>query len=94
MPIYDYRCRGCGNEFELIVLKGTVVECPTCQSPDLDQLLSGFSVATEELSRARVKKARARYIASKDVKDKQVAEAEDIREHMGEMPPPPPPKKS
>lgn len=94
MPIFDYRCRGCGNEFELIVLKGTVVACPSCQSADLEQMLSAFSVSTEEMSRARVKKARARYIASKDVKDKRVAEEEDIREHMGEIPPPPPPKKS
>ena len=71
-----------------------MVACPSCQSADLEQQLSSFSVSTEEMSRARVKKARARYIASKDVKDKQIAEAEDIREHMGEIPPPPPPKKS
>jgi putative FmdB family regulatory protein len=81
MPIYDYQCRSCGEEFELLVLKGTVAECPSCQSQDLEQLLSGFSVSTEAMTKARVKAARSRYMSSSTYKDKQVAEMEEIKEH-------------
>ena len=81
MPIYDYQCRACGNEFELLVLKGGVAECPACQSQDLEQLLSGFAVSTEAMTRARVKAARHQYNTSSNYKDKKIAEAEEVREH-------------
>src|ERR1700676_5047043 len=81
MPIFDYECRGCGNQFELLVLKATVAACPSCQSQDLKQLISAFAVSSEEISRARVKAARRKYINSNDVKDKRIEEARDIAEH-------------
>jgi len=93
MPIYDYRCRGCGHEFELIVLKGTVAECPSCQSQELEQQVSGFAFTSAESRQANVKAARRQYIGSKDVRDKRVAEVEHIREHDAHDNPPPPPKK-
>ena len=81
MPIYEYACRGCGEQFELLVLKGTVAACPACQGQDLEQLLSGFSVASEATTIARVKKARQQYANSSMYKDQKIAEAEEIREH-------------
>ena len=93
MPIYDYQCRGCGKEFELIVLKGTVIACPECQSQELEQQVSAFAVSSVEISQANVKAARRQYIGSKDVKDKRVAEVEHIREHDAHDTPPPPKKK-
>ena len=85
MPIYDYHCRQCGEEFELLVLKNTVVACPACQGADLEQLLSGFAVASEEKTRANVKAARRQYAASSNYKDQKVAEADEIREHAPQM---------
>jgi len=85
MPIYDYHCRQCGEEFELLVLKNTVVACPACQGADLEQLLSGFSVASDERTRANVKAARRQYAGSSDYKDKKIAEADEIREHAPHM---------
>jgi len=92
MPIYEYECRGCGHYFELLVLKGTVALCPECQSQDLEQLLSGFAVSSDSITRANVKAARQQYAASKNYRDQKVAEADEIREHS---PPParPRPKK-
>jgi|CXWL01.1.fsa_nt_gi putative FmdB family regulatory protein len=84
MPIYEYECRACHQEFELIVLKDTVIACPSCKGQDLERLLSGFSVNTAEMSQARVKAARHAARASTNFKDKSVAEAEHLREHVTE----------
>jgi putative FmdB family regulatory protein len=43
MPLYDFRCRGCGHEFEALVRPPAAPECPACASADLERLLSGFS---------------------------------------------------
>ena len=91
MPIYEYECRGCGHQFELLVLKTTVAACPECQSQDLEQLLSGFAVSSDAITRARVKAARQAYSTSKNYRDQKVAEAEEVKEHS--PPPPPRPKK-
>jgi putative FmdB family regulatory protein len=40
MPIYDYRCTGCGAQFEQLVRGEEQVMCPRCSSPELDRLLS------------------------------------------------------
>ena len=84
MPIYEYACQKCGNEFELLVLKDTKVACPSCQGEELERLLSGFAVNSPELSQARVKAARKANATSKNFKDKQIAESEHIREHIME----------
>jgi putative FmdB family regulatory protein len=81
MPIYEYECRGCGEQFELLVLKGTVAACPACQSGDLEQLLSGFAVSSQEITQANVAAARQRYKNSSNYKDQKVAEREEIIEH-------------
>ncbi len=84
MPIYEYACRKCETEFELLVLKDTVVACPECKGQDLERLLSGFAVSTAELSQSRVKAARKRARNSTSFVDKQVAEAEHLHEHVTE----------
>ena len=81
MPIYDYKCKSCGEQFELILLKATVPACPACQSQELEQMLSGFAVSSKEISRANVRAARRAHAASSDYRDQKVAEAEEIREH-------------
>ena len=46
MPIYEYACGDCGNEFEALVRSGTTPECPSCHSKKLDKLLSVFATTT------------------------------------------------
>jgi putative FmdB family regulatory protein len=84
MPIYEYQCRGCNHEFELIVLKDTVIACPSCQGADLERLPTGFAVTSAEISQSRVQKARKQVMASKNRIDAKVAESEHIREHIAE----------
>ena len=47
MPIYEYACSGCGNKFEALVRSETKVQCPNCQSSDLEKLLSVFATGTD-----------------------------------------------
>jgi putative FmdB family regulatory protein len=82
MPIYEYKCRGCGNEFEAFVLPQSpgAPQCPSCQSQDLEQLLSAFAVNSEERSQASLKAARKKYVRG-ELRDKQIAEREEAEHH-------------
>jgi putative FmdB family regulatory protein len=46
MPIYEYLCEKCGNEFELIVFKDDEPTCPACgeKKPKRKMSTFGFSV--------------------------------------------------
>jgi putative FmdB family regulatory protein len=83
MPIFEYVCNACGHQFEFLKLPAatTVPTCPACQSPNLERLLSGFALSTSNLTKARAKAARKQQLESKDHKDKQVAQAEEIEHH-------------
>jgi len=81
MPIYDYRCRQCQESFEVLVIKATVPQCPSCRSQDLEQLLSGFGISSSSIREANVRAARRQRLASSNFKEQRVAEAEEIREH-------------
>ena len=37
MPIYEYKCSGCGEDFEKIVFGNQEVNCPKCKSKDIDE---------------------------------------------------------
>jgi putative FmdB family regulatory protein len=83
VPIYEYQCRQCGHQFEFLLLpsSNTTPACPECRAQELERLLSGFAVNTPELTRARVKQARAAKARSKDQQDKKVADAEEVKDH-------------
>ncbi|HRF01627.1 MAG TPA: zinc ribbon domain-containing protein [Pirellulaceae bacterium] len=40
MPLYEYRCRDCGREFEALVRGSETPVCPHCTSVKLEKLLS------------------------------------------------------
>ena len=46
MPLYDFHCLDCGEQFEALVLK-TAASCPKCQSGRLEQQISTFAVSSE-----------------------------------------------
>ncbi|MFZ2445335.1 MAG: zinc ribbon domain-containing protein [Syntrophobacteraceae bacterium] len=44
MPLYEYKCRECGNVFERLVIgRDELVECPKCRG-GVEKLMSEFSV--------------------------------------------------
>jgi len=49
MPIYEFHCKSCGEEFEELVLKRddtSDVQCPSCESADVERLQSGFATVS------------------------------------------------
>jgi putative FmdB family regulatory protein len=46
MPIFEYRCKKCGSQFEALVMnqRETVI-CESCGSKKLERLMSGFAVS-------------------------------------------------
>lgn len=48
MPLYEYKCKSCGHEFEKLVSISKAAEpqeCPTCGSKDSQKQMSTFSLA-------------------------------------------------
>ena len=83
MPIYDFHCRACGHEFEALVRPQDQEppRCPSCQSVDLERLLSSFAVSTAEKTQAAAKKSWQRQANAN--KEKLVADEEYRKQHEG-----------
>ncbi len=47
MPIYDYRCASCKNEFEALTRSSDSngLRCPSCGGAKLSRLISRFAVS-------------------------------------------------
>lgn len=45
MPMYEYRCKACEAEFELLVRSSTVPACPQCGAGDLERIVSRLAPA-------------------------------------------------
>jgi putative FmdB family regulatory protein len=52
MPIYEYRCRACGQQVEVLVRSSEATpRCPECGSPLTDKLFSVPHVLSAETRR-------------------------------------------
>ena len=60
MPIFEYRCTGCGHAFEMLVLKGTVPACPSCKSETLERMVSIPAVKSDSTHALALKAAKKR----------------------------------
>ena len=61
MPLYDYICKACKTEFEALVRsQDPAPACPSCNSADLERRITAASMASGDLTRARVKAERKR----------------------------------
>ena len=45
MPIYEYNCDGCGNQFEALLLKADEeIKCPNCSSAKVSKKMSACAM--------------------------------------------------
>jgi putative FmdB family regulatory protein len=60
MPIYEYKCQECGNQFEFLVLPPAkdASACPSCKSDKLERMISRFAVSSKGIRDANWKAAR------------------------------------
>ncbi len=43
MPIYEFKCKDCNSEFELLLFSGEEAVCPQCKSKNLQKKVSKVS---------------------------------------------------
>jgi putative FmdB family regulatory protein len=79
MPLYEYSCRVCSLTFEALVRNATTPPCPSCQSPDVERLLSLFAVTSDSTRKANLEAGR-RHLRKSQI-DKAVADREEIEHH-------------
>ena len=81
MPIYEYECRGCGHQFEFLLLptNPTVPTCPQCSSLELERVISMFAVSSDGTRQLALNDGRKR--AARVNRDKSIAEAEYEKNH-------------
>ena len=82
MPIFEYRCSSCGDEFESLVRGTDVPSCPRCGGAHLQRLLTSFAVNSAERAQRSLASAREAYRRSSGRKDRLQHEAEEVRHHL------------
>ena len=82
MPLYDFRCRACGHQFEAVVRPPASAVCRSCGGGDLERMPSSFAVASRDRTRAHAEAARKRAAAgaSRD----NIAKEREMEKHRRE----------
>lgn len=56
MPLFDFRCRSCAHEFEVLIRPAShgdpTPSCPACGGNELERLLSTFATSSREKTQA------------------------------------------
>jgi putative FmdB family regulatory protein len=51
MPLFEYQCKSCSKEFELLVRGSETPACPACHGTELEKRLSVFAAHANGSSR-------------------------------------------
>ena len=54
MPLREFACRRCGHRYEDLVRGEERSHCPSCESGDVERLLSSFAVGSPSAAPGRV----------------------------------------
>ena len=60
MPIFDYKCRECGQQFEAFIRGVVDVKCEACGSGEVEKMLSMPTVQSEGTRNLALKAAKKR----------------------------------
>ena len=64
MPLFDFRCRACGHQFEALVRpQDPAPTCSACGGVDLEKLLPTFAVSSQEKTQEFATKKRRKEAA-------------------------------
>ena len=83
MPIYEYKCLACNNQFEKIVKLNETPNRPSCDSAELEKKFSMAGVSTSRTRKNSFNKARSKAGEIKKEKDhaQAVYESNYIKDH-------------
>jgi putative FmdB family regulatory protein len=84
MPLYEYRCIACGEQFELLILNASpVVACPSCHSATVERIFSTFAVSSDASRQASTASAYKynNKLNAKQEPDKQRVQIEHKHQH-------------
>jgi len=48
MPIYEYKCRHCSHQFEKLVRNNEAPLCPSCQTAELERVVTAPGISTQK----------------------------------------------
>jgi len=80
MPLYEFECLDCEERFEALVRGSNAPECPSCRSPNLEQLVSTFGVSSENTRETNLHSARRQN--AKAQRDRAIADHEQIHKNL------------
>jgi putative FmdB family regulatory protein len=60
MPVFEYSCRDCDEQFELLVLKTTKPACPSCGSENVEKQFSLPAVKSDTTRELALRAAKKR----------------------------------
>ena len=80
MPIYEYKCRSCGHQFEKIVKISESPDCESCNSADLEKLFNAPGIRTAKSK--RLSESGERQDKNKVHKELKVAESDFLKKEM------------
>lgn len=81
MPVYEYRCKNCGNSFEYLVLHSSpAASCPACAGQQLEQVISAFAMSSEGTRNANLGAQHRKLAAVRQ--DRARSQHEHLHEHF------------
>lgn len=87
MPIYEYLCRECRNQFEHLLLRSSSsARCPACGSLNLEQQISTCAVHSEAVHQANLSAAHRKVAAARGEQSRD--EHQHLHEHFEDTPTP------
>ena len=61
MPLFEYRCAKCGEEFEFLERHSSpAAKCPACGGAELEKLISRSAVSSEQTQRRALESGKRR----------------------------------
>lgn len=83
MPIYEYSCNACNHRFEELVRGDDTPVCPSCESDDLERLLSLPRVHSQSTKDLSMKAARKRDAGQAEDRMRERLRYEDSHDRHG-----------